>query len=193
MVMSNLDSIRSDGDFDSAARDIARTLYPHQVEGVAFLLGRRRSLLADDMGLGKTRQSRAVEKLNMALRDLMSVSRKSSQEQVESPEAEKDRQKRQGKILGRLTRARLSLASVKVKQTLELVQGAVDQGEKVIVFSGYRNPIQRMAKHFGEQAVVVTGEVPAAQRQLRVDRFQNEESVRVFLANIHAGVRGPEK
>jgi len=39
------------------AEKIADTLYPHQVEGVAFLMGRRRSLLADDMGLGKTRQS----------------------------------------------------------------------------------------------------------------------------------------
>ena len=34
-----------------------KDLFPHQVEGIAFLLGRRRALLADDMGLGKTRQS----------------------------------------------------------------------------------------------------------------------------------------
>ncbi len=39
------------------AETIADKLYPHQVEGVAFLLGRRRSILANDMGLGKTRQS----------------------------------------------------------------------------------------------------------------------------------------
>ena len=39
------------------AQEIAEGLYPHQIEGVAFLLGRRRALLADDMGLGKTRQS----------------------------------------------------------------------------------------------------------------------------------------
>jgi SNF2 family DNA or RNA helicase len=36
---------------------IAEGLFAHQVEGVAFLLGRRRAILADDMGLGKTRQS----------------------------------------------------------------------------------------------------------------------------------------
>ncbi len=30
------------------AEEIARSLYPHQVEGLAFLLGRRRSILADD-------------------------------------------------------------------------------------------------------------------------------------------------
>ncbi len=39
------------------AEDIAKGLYPHQIEGIVFLLGRRRALLADDMGLGKTRQS----------------------------------------------------------------------------------------------------------------------------------------
>src|SRR5687768_6825348 len=38
------------------AKALAAGLFPHQVEGVAFLLGRRRAILADDMGLGKTRQ-----------------------------------------------------------------------------------------------------------------------------------------
>ena len=33
------------------------TLYPYQVEGVAFLVGNGRALLADDMGLGKTLQA----------------------------------------------------------------------------------------------------------------------------------------
>jgi SWI/SNF-related matrix-associated actin-dependent regulator 1 of chromatin subfamily A len=41
----------------ASARALAEGLFPHQVEGVAFLLGRRRAILADDMGLGKTRQS----------------------------------------------------------------------------------------------------------------------------------------
>ena len=39
------------------AAALADGLFPHQVEGVAFLLGRRRAILADDMGLGKTRQA----------------------------------------------------------------------------------------------------------------------------------------
>ncbi len=36
------------------------TLYPYQVEGVAFLASRGRALLADDMGLGKTAQAIAA-------------------------------------------------------------------------------------------------------------------------------------
>jgi SNF2 family DNA or RNA helicase len=45
-----------DGAFRKAAA-LAEGLFPHQIEGVAFLLGRRRAILADDMGLGKTRQA----------------------------------------------------------------------------------------------------------------------------------------
>lgn len=37
--------------------DIRATLFPYQVEGVAFLAGRGHALLADDMGLGKTLQA----------------------------------------------------------------------------------------------------------------------------------------
>jgi SNF2 family DNA or RNA helicase len=36
---------------------LSEGLFAHQIEGVAFLLARRRAILADDMGLGKTRQS----------------------------------------------------------------------------------------------------------------------------------------
>ena len=52
--------LKLSGDPDAAFRSavaLANGLFPHQIEGVAFLLGRRRAILADDMGLGKTRQS----------------------------------------------------------------------------------------------------------------------------------------
>jgi superfamily II DNA or RNA helicase len=39
---------------------IKATLFPYQIEGVAFLASRGRALLADDMGLGKTLQSIAA-------------------------------------------------------------------------------------------------------------------------------------
>ena len=52
--------LKLSGDPDAAFRSavaLAEGLFPHQIEGVAFLLGRRRAILADDMGLGKTRQA----------------------------------------------------------------------------------------------------------------------------------------
>jgi len=40
-------------------------LYPHQADGVSFLISKKRAILGDDMGLGKTRQ--AIVALNTAV------------------------------------------------------------------------------------------------------------------------------
>lgn len=92
-----------------------------------------------------------------------------------------------GRLLGAVTKARQRLASVKVTATLDFVTGAVDQGEKVIVFSCFEEPLQQLARQFGGSAVLLTGKTPASQRQTIVDRFQQDENVRVLLANIIAG------
>ena len=95
--------------------------------------------------------------------------------------------RRRGKLLAFLVEARQALAFAKTGATLDLVRGAIDQGEKVIVFSCFDDPIQRFAKELGGTAVVVTGKTPTAMRQQLVDRFQNDTDVRVFVANIIAG------
>jgi SNF2 family DNA or RNA helicase len=75
----------------------------------------------------------------------------------------------------------------KASATFDFVRGAIDQGEKVIVFSCFDDPIQKLAKELGSMAVVVTGKTPGAKRQELVDRFQQDDAVRVFVANIIAG------
>ncbi len=90
-------------------------------------------------------------------------------------------------LLSLLTKARLKIAKAKVKSTVDFVEGVVNQGEKVIVFSSYDAPVQAIAKKFGEQAVLLTGSTPANRRQDLVDRFQNDPDVRVFVANLIAG------
>ena len=92
-----------------------------------------------------------------------------------------------GRLLGAVTKARQRLAATKVTATLDFVSGAVEQGEKVIVFSCFEEPLQQLARQLGGSAVLVTGRTPASQRQSIVDRFQQDDSVRVFLANIIAG------
>ncbi len=54
--------------------DIRARLYPYQVEGVAFLAGRGRALLADDMGLGKTLQAIAAADLAAPTRGVRDAS-----------------------------------------------------------------------------------------------------------------------
>ncbi|MFZ4819568.1 MAG: DEAD/DEAH box helicase, partial [Limisphaerales bacterium] len=61
MNTSDFSTISPSSEVEEAAFEQALTLskglFAHQVEGIAFLLARRRAILADDMGLGKTRQS----------------------------------------------------------------------------------------------------------------------------------------
>ena len=98
--------------------------------------------------------------------------------------------RKRGKLLAFLTEARQALAFAKTSATIDFVRGAIEQGEKVIVFSCFDDPIQRLAYALGPAAVVLTGKTPSAKRQELVDRFQHEEDVRVFLANIIAGGTG---
>ncbi|MDQ3069141.1 MAG: DEAD/DEAH box helicase, partial [Acidobacteriota bacterium] len=90
-------------------------------------------------------------------------------------------------LLALLTKARQKLAAAKAGATIDFVSGAISQGEKVIVFSCFDAPLQKLAKAFGKSAVLLTGSTPAKKRQALVDRFQQSPDVRVFLANIIAG------
>src|SRR5215510_4598001 len=101
-----------------------------------------------------------------------------------------DELRRRGKLLAFLVEARQALAFAKVTSTLDFVRGAIDQGEKVIVFSCFDDPIRKLAKELGDTAVVLTGKTPAAMRQPLVDRFQNDSDARVFVTNIIAGGTG---
>ena len=98
-----------------------------------------------------------------------------------------ERNTRGGRMgIAMMSGARRRLAVAKVPVTLEYVQGAVEQGEKVILYSCFTHATRRFARAFGDQAVTVTGEVPTAKRQALVDRFQNDDSIRVFIGQIHA-------
>ena len=98
--------------------------------------------------------------------------------------------RKRGRLLAFITEARQALAYAKTSATLDFVRGAIEQGEKVIVFSCFDDPIRKLAKELGSAAISLTGKTPGAKRQELVDRFQQSEDVRVFLANIIAGGTG---
>ena len=100
---------------------------------------------------------------------------------------DEERTERGGRLgIAMFSGARRRLAVAKVPQTLDFVRGAVEQGEKVILFSCFTHATRRFARALGELCVTVTGEVPTAKRPALVDRFQNDDAVRVFVGQIHA-------
>ena len=95
--------------------------------------------------------------------------------------------RRRGNVLGKLQKARERLAAAKVRSTIPFVENAIEQGEKVLLFSCFAIPLARIHRHFGESAVGISGEMPMRQRQVSIDRFQNDDSIRLMAAQIVAG------
>jgi SWI/SNF-related matrix-associated actin-dependent regulator 1 of chromatin subfamily A len=104
-----------------------------------------------------------------------------------APRSSVDEWSLRGRLMQAVTRARQAVANAKIGATIEIAAGAIEQGEKVIIFSCFEEPVRTLTKHFGSAAVVLTGKTPTDTRQQLVDRFQQDENVRVFLANIIAG------
>ena len=128
----------------------------------------------------------AIQHFNNAVREFLT--KFDAPESIDTVEDEPENSERR-RAVGRLTTARRKLAFAKCRHTIKFVENALEQGEKVILFTTFLNTLERFHKHFGDRAVYVFGEVPAEERQNRVDQFQNDENVRLFIANMHvAGV-----
>ena len=128
----------------------------------------------------------AIQHFNNAVREFLT--KFDAPEPINTVEDEPENSERR-RAVGRLTTARRKLAFAKCRHTIKFVENALEQGEKVILFTTFLNTLERFHKHFGDRAVYVFGEVPAEERQNRVDQFQNDENVRLFIANMHvAGV-----
>jgi SWI/SNF-related matrix-associated actin-dependent regulator of chromatin subfamily A-like protein 1 len=76
-----------------------------------------------------------------------------------------------------------------IPKSIEIAENALEQDQKVIIFTSYAEELEVLQKHFGKQAVVHHGKMNDTQKQVSVDRFQNDDKVRVFIGNIiSAGV-----
>ncbi len=86
----------------------------------------------------------------------------------------------------KLTKVRQVIAEEKVTSTIEICENIVEQGKKVIVFTNFTKSLEMILEHFGKKAVRLDGQMSQKERQMSVDRFQNEEDVMVFVGNIKA-------
>jgi SWI/SNF-related matrix-associated actin-dependent regulator 1 of chromatin subfamily A len=77
------------------------------------------------------------------------------------------------------------VALAKIPFVVDHVKNAIEEG-KVILFAHHLDVIAQLAAAFGDAAVTVTGEVGCEDRQKAVDRFQTDESCRVFIGGLKA-------
>lgn len=105
---------------------------------------------------------------------------------------ERARLKKKGSVerdLVELGLLRKFIAMEAIPNTIELVKNAIEEGEKVVIFTTFKDEQQELEEAFGKQCVVHNGDMNITDKQYSVDAFQNNPKIRVFIGNINsAGV-----
>lgn len=93
-------------------------------------------------------------------------------------------------FLGLLNKARHRLATAKAPETARFVADLIEGGQKVVVFTSYQAAVDRILKDFDGMSVALTGSHSSEERDEAVQRFQSDDSVRVFVGNLQAAGTG---
>jgi len=88
--------------------------------------------------------------------------------------------------LSKLMKVRQIIALEKVKETIQLVEQCLQQDKKVIVFTNFTEPLMTLYQKYKKEAVILNGTMKKEDRQESVDRFQNDDNVKVFIGNVKA-------
>ncbi len=89
--------------------------------------------------------------------------------------------------LARFQHLKMLAAQGKIAQAIEWLENFLEEtDEKVVVFTTHKAIADAVYDHFEKTAVKLTGDCNMNQRQDAVDRFQNDDSVRVFVGNMTA-------
>jgi SWI/SNF-related matrix-associated actin-dependent regulator 1 of chromatin subfamily A len=84
---------------------------------------------------------------------------------------------------------RKHIAMEAIPHTIELAENAIEQGQKVIIFTNFTDELFELYRKFEKQAVIHYGPMTTREKQDAVDRFQNDDKIKVFIGNIKsAGV-----
>ena len=82
--------------------------------------------------------------------------------------------------------ARQIIAESKLPSTYELIDNALEQGKKVIVFTNFTATLEEIAWKYNKRSVMLNGRMTKQSRQESVDKFQNDDKIDVFVGNIKA-------
>jgi hypothetical protein len=89
--------------------------------------------------------------------------------------------------INRLMKVRQVIAYEKVEYTSEIIDRCLEQGKKVIVFTNFTMTLDMLHEKYKKNSVVLDGRMSKEKRQQSVDRFQNEDKIKIFISNIIAG------
>ena len=83
--------------------------------------------------------------------------------------------------------------SSKLSQCMEIIKDAVNGGHKILLFSGYSSMFAYLEKELKENNIEyfkLTGQTKVEDRMDLVNKFNNDENIKVFLISLKAGGTG---
>jgi hypothetical protein len=89
--------------------------------------------------------------------------------------------------INRLMKLRQVIAFEKVPYTCELIDKVIEQGKKVIVFTNFTSSLDMLHEKYKKNSVILDGRMSKDKRQQSVDKFQNDDKIKIFISNIKAG------
>ena len=85
-----------------------------------------------------------------------------------------------------MTLLRTFIAMETVPYSIEKAEEALELNKKVIIFCNFNDEMDAFIRHFGNKCVCIRGGMSDKQKQLSVDRFQEDDSCQVFVGQIKA-------
>ena len=81
------------------------------------------------------------------------------------------------------------LADKMIPRTIGLAKKCIELNHKIVIFCAYDNEIDKFREEFGNMCVYHNGKLTEKKKNEAVEKFQNDDSVKVFIGNIiSAGV-----
>ena len=105
-------------------------------------------------------------------------------------ELQEDKEKTEkSKKLIEATLMRQWLADKMIEKTISLARKCIELNHKIVIFCAYDNEINKFVDEFNDIAVFHNGKINEKKKNDAVERFQNDDNVKVFIGNIFsAGV-----
>lgn len=88
--------------------------------------------------------------------------------------------------LNRLMKIRQLISYEKIPYTCELIDRCLEQGKKVIVLTNFTMTLDMLHEKYKKNSVTLDGRMSKDKRQDNVDKFQNDDKIKVFIGNIKA-------
>jgi len=76
------------------------------------------------------------------------------------------------------------LADNMIQRTISLARKCIEKGHKVLIFCSFDNEIEQLREEFKDICVVHNGKMTNKKKDESVNKFQNDDNIKIFIGNI---------